>query len=72
LRLGELVCYGPEGQIELNRVSSKRFIAQSTSPVPVGRSRYNCTMPVKASNRFYWFSQPWIRRKPDGSWYPEP
>lgn len=72
LRLDQLVCYGPDGITSLERVAPTVFKAQSKGPVPVGRSRYNCTMPVEHSSRFYWFSQMWIRKEPDGSWYPEP
>ena len=72
LRLNQLVCYGPDGITALTKISDNTFEARSKDPVPVGRSRYNCTMPVEHSTRFYWFSQMWIRKEPDGSWYPEP
>lgn len=72
LRLNQLVCYGPDGITELARTSPTTYVARSKLPVPVGRSRYNCTMPVNGSSRFYWYSQLWIRKEPDGSWYPEP
>lgn len=72
LRLDQLVCYGPDGITALKPTSPTSFEAQSKGPVPVGRSRYNCTMPVENSSRFYWFSQMWIRKEADGSWYPEP
>lgn len=71
LRFDNLVCYGPSGTTELRREGELTFIARAKSPVPVGRSRYNCTMP-DVEGRFYWFSQLWIRREADGSWYPEP
>ncbi len=44
---------------------------RATKPLPVGRSRYNCTAPAVSSGRYYWYSQPWIRRNKDGSWYRE-
>lgn len=72
LRLNQLVCYGPDGITSLTRKSSDTFEVQSKAPIPVGRSRYNCTIPVEHSPRWYWFSQMWIRKEPDGSWYPEP
>ncbi|MGR6874422.1 polysaccharide deacetylase family protein [Pseudomonas sp. HK3] len=34
--------------------------AQFQGPLPLGRSRYNCTAPSKASNDYYWFSMPFI------------
>jgi len=46
---------------------------QSRQNLPVGRSRYNCTMPASGqAGRFHWISQPWIRRQADGGWYAEP
>jgi biofilm PGA synthesis lipoprotein PgaB len=88
LAFDKLACYGPSGPTIVTRLGPRRYSARSTAAVPVGRSRYNCTMPVgdtfsKAADhtmdatvsgieRFFWFSQLWIRRNPDGSWYPEP
>ena len=72
LRLDQLVCYGPDGITSLTRTSPTTFEAKSKAPIPVGRSRYNCTMPVEGTSRYYWFSQMWIRKEPNGSWYPEP
>lgn len=45
--------------------------AQVEQPLPVGRSRYNCTAASGQPGRYYWYSQMFIRRKPDGSWYKE-
>lgn len=72
LRLNQLVCYGPDGITALEQTSPTTFEAKSKADIPVGRSRYNCTIPVEHSSRYYWFSQMWIRKEPDGSWYPEP
>lgn len=72
LRLKQLVCYGPDGITALTQTSPTSFEARSKAPIPVGRSRYNCTIPVEHSQRYYWFSQMWIRKEPNGSWYPEP
>ena len=72
LAFEQLVCYGPSGPTTITRLGPRSYSARSDAPVPVGRSRYNCTMPVGNTARFYWFSQLWIRRNPDGSWYPEP
>jgi len=44
---------------------------QAEKPLPVGRSRYNCTVRHQQKNRYYWYSQTWIKRKGDGSWYRE-
>jgi len=72
LAFDRLVCYGPSGPTTITKLEDRRYRARSDTPVPVGRSRYNCTMPIANSDRFYWFSQLWIRPNPDGSWYPEP
>lgn len=73
LRLDQLVCYGPTGgKTKLERQSPTTYVATSETEVPVGRSRYNCTMPSNESGRFYWYSQMWIRKRADGTWYPEP
>jgi len=71
LRFHQLICYTPgggTGQIERDGLT---FTVTTTNDVPVGRSRFNCTMPA-ADGRFYWFSQLGIRKRPDGTWYPEP
>ncbi|MDZ7686213.1 MAG: polysaccharide deacetylase family protein [Gammaproteobacteria bacterium] len=65
LRLNQLVCYTPGGgTAELER-NGRTFTVTTTKDVPVGRSRYNCTMPA-VDGRFYWFSQLWIRKTPRG------
>lgn len=65
-----VTCYAPGGAAELTRVDTTTLSVRSKDAVPVGRSRYNCTQPK--GNRFHWFSQLWIRKNNDGSWYPEP
>lgn len=72
LAFNRLICYGPDGPATITRVGPRSYDARSETQVPIGRSRYNCTMPVANTERFYWFSQLWIRRNPDGSWHPEP
>lgn len=71
--LSSLRCFGPDGAMQIKRLDKNRVSTKVTSPLPIGRSRYNCTMPVPEANpeRFYWFSQLWIRPNSDGSWYPE-
>ncbi len=72
LPFDQLTCYGPGGgRIHIQQQGPLTFTATPQQPVPVGRSRYNCTMPA-GNDRFYWYSQLWIRKNPDGSWYPEP
>lgn len=69
--INRLTCYGPGGLMPLAELDPMTIIATPEKPVTVGRSRYNCTLPAGAG-RYYWFSQLWIRRNDDGSWYPEP
>jgi biofilm PGA synthesis lipoprotein PgaB len=59
-----------QGQMKVV-VDGSEVTAQPAGPLPVGRSRYNCTAPSAESGRFYWFSQMFIRRKADGTWYQE-
>ena len=68
--VSRLTCYGPGGLMALAETSPMDIIATPMNEIGVGRTRYNCTLPK--GNRFYWFSQLWIRKKDDGSWYYEP
>lgn len=70
LNLSRLTCYGPGGLMALSEISSTNILATPAEEVSIGRTRYNCTLP--RGNRFYWFSQLWIRKRNDGSWYHEP
>lgn len=45
--------------------------AQADRSLPVGRSRYNCTAASSQPGRYYWHSQLFIRRQPNGAWYRE-
>jgi len=80
--IDQLACYtSQQGRNDTLVRLQSGFRTQSNSPLAVGRTRYNCTMPAKDvpsksmpakdGRRYYWFSQPWIRLNPDGSWYPE-
>ena len=70
LRVGELACYGPGGQLPVE-VEGNVVTVRPLKALPVGRSRYNCTMPSSQGGRFYWYSQLWIQRHEDGRWYAE-
>lgn len=65
-RTEALQCYG-SGQGKLAIAWDGKFTLTITpkQAIPVGRSRYNCTMPTGLKNngvtRYYWFSHPWIR-----------
>lgn len=66
----QLACYGPGGRMSLVTISPGTATATPVEEIGIGRSRYNCTSPN--GTRFHWFSQLWIRKEADGSWYPEP
>lgn len=79
--VSQLNCFASgQGAIPVQREAANRFVIQAPATIPVGRSRYNCTAPVRAGAglslelkpRFYWYSHQWIRKQDDGSWYPEP
>lgn len=42
--------------------SKDEFSIQADLDLPVGRSRYNCTVPSKSKGSYYWFSQAWVRK----------
>ena len=71
LSLKALICYGPGGPTEIKHLGPQEIIATAIQDLPPGRSRYNCTLRDK-SGRYFWYSQSWIRKKPDNTWYPEP
>lgn len=71
-RTSELNCFGPGGKMVLEKLGPKSFLAMPAGELPIGRSRYNCTMPSHQAGRYFWYSQPWIRKNDDGSWYAEP
>ena len=70
-RVSEATCYGPGGPTELKITDAKQLIARNKAPLPVGRSRYNCTMPATLGNRYHWYSQLWMRKNINQSWYTE-
>lgn len=38
------------------------FRVSALKPLPLGRSRFNCTAPSDKQGRYFWFSQLWLRR----------
>jgi biofilm PGA synthesis lipoprotein PgaB len=73
-RPGTLACYvSGQGRVAVQwqDAAQTRFAVQAAQALPVGRSRYNCTAQATDGQGWLWFSQPWIRRNPDGSWYRE-
>lgn len=63
-RLGQLGCFvSDQGRVEVEWEdrAARRFAVQAEKPLPVGRSRYNCTAPSPQKGRYFWYSHPWIR-----------
>lgn len=72
-RADALACYAGADRTMLRWLDrDKRLLEiQTSKPLPVGRSKYTCTAPNDDGTRFYWYTQLWIRRQPDGTWYRE-
>ena len=64
-----LSCYILGEKVEPTWLDSQHFTIASPIDVPAGRSRYNCTAQSRSKSGYFWFSQPWIRRNSDGTWY---
>jgi biofilm PGA synthesis lipoprotein PgaB len=65
-RLKTLNCFSHGGETtDIKLISDNHFSVQAKRPLPHGRSRYNCTMPVAPDGKkgFYWLSIPWIVRR---------
>ncbi|MDT8452442.1 MAG: polysaccharide deacetylase family protein [Gammaproteobacteria bacterium] len=60
-----------QGRIEV-QVKGDTVSTRPEQALPVGRSRINCTAASGQRGRFYWHSEFFMRKRPDGSWYPEP
>lgn len=58
---GKLACYFGATSLEIEWLKTdKKFSIQTKEDLPSGHSRYNCTAPNMAGNRYYWFSHQWI------------
>ncbi|MBF0219479.1 MAG: polysaccharide deacetylase family protein [Gammaproteobacteria bacterium] len=55
----------------LLEIDGNQLTIEAKAPLPVGRSRYNCTALHQQQTRYYWYSHPWLRRNPDGNWHNE-
>ena len=74
-----LACYVTgQGRVESTLILSeqehrkvKGVISNISTLLPIGRSRINCTLPSKWSGRYYWYSQPFIRKDIGNQWYSE-
>lgn len=65
----QLKCYA-SGQGELTVTwldkAQTRLKTRANSPLPVGRTRYNCTAPSNSGRHYYWYSHAWLRLTEDG------
>ncbi len=69
-KLPGLQCYGSgQGRLQQQWLNPAKTAVLITplKPIPVGRSRYNCTAPA-GQQRYYWYSQAWIRLTATGQW----
>ena len=65
----QLRCYATgQGELEVDWLNEARtrFATQAKSPLPVGRSRYNCTAPSNSGKQYYWYSHQWLRFAANG------
>lgn len=71
---GQLNCFASgQGAIRIEKEAGQVYRIKANHPIGVGRSRYNCTLPVAGQQgRYHWYSRMWIRKQDDGGWYPEP
>ncbi|WP_417666160.1 polysaccharide deacetylase family protein [Pseudidiomarina sp.] len=65
---GQMNCFAG-GQVLQPEWDGNTFTVQLEQPLPIGRSRVNCTVPSKSqAGRFYWYSHPFIRADERGRW----
>jgi biofilm PGA synthesis lipoprotein PgaB len=68
-RLPPLNCFASgQGAIPVSESSPGVYSVEAPKPLPVGRSRYNCTLASGMAGRYYWYSYPWVRRGPGNQW----
>jgi biofilm PGA synthesis lipoprotein PgaB len=68
-RLPPLNCFASgQGAIPVIGKAVGSYSVTAPEPLPVGRSRYNCTLASGIGGRYYWYSYPWVRRGPENQW----
>ena len=68
-RLPPLNCFASgQGVIPVSETGPGNFSVKAPKPLPVGRSRYNCTLASGMGGRYFWYSYPWVRRGADNQW----
>jgi biofilm PGA synthesis lipoprotein PgaB len=70
MKLDQLACFvSGQGRVEVKWLNRQKthFSVKAKTPLPTGRSRYNCTAPSSQKGRFYWYSHLWIVSSTKGS-----
>ncbi len=63
MKLDQLTCFvSGQGRVDIKWLNRQKtqFSVKAKTPLPTGRSRYNCTAPSSQKGRFYWYSHLWI------------
>ena len=71
-RLSQLACYATsQGNMTINAGGANgTYRIRPSSPLGVGRSKFNCTVPhATEAGVYYWWSYLLMRPNADGSWY---
>lgn len=50
-----------QGKTNLRWISETRVAIQAKEPLTIRRSRYNCTLKDRVSDRYFWYSHMWLR-----------
>ena len=65
----QVKCYASgQGELKVTWLNEEktRLMTKANAPLPLGRTRYNCTAPSYSGKVFYWFSHAWLRLTDDG------
>lgn len=65
----QLKCYASgQGELKVTWLDKAmtRLKTQANKPLPVGRTRYNCTAPSNSGRHYYWYSHAWLRLTDEG------
>nr|WP_286196321.1 polysaccharide deacetylase family protein [Thalassotalea sp. G20_0] len=65
----QLKCYASgQGELKVTWLNKEMTLlrTQANKPLPVGRTRYNCTAPSNSGQHYYWYSHAWLRLTDEG------
>ncbi|MCZ2722142.1 polysaccharide deacetylase family protein [Marinomonas sp. 15G1-11] len=61
-RTKEFTCYvSGQGKADINWLTEQKVSITAKKAFSYGRGRINCTMPVKKSTNYHWFSNVWVK-----------